>query len=309
MTLTMKKCFCSLVCICLTVFLLFPAFSAPAATGKSESVTLAATIFPLADIARRIAGPDARILQILPSGASPHTFDLTPGQVRELQPARIIFKIGVMDDWIDGIADSLPQAAIVSLNRQVALEPAREKGHDHGTAMTSPTGEFDPHYWLRADNGVIIARQVSNALIKAYPDRAASFRQNLSLYIRELEALHHELLEELTPLKNKKMVVFHDAWRYFAAAYGLEITAVFQASPGREPTPRELSELYALIKKYAIRVIFSEPQLPNASIEPLLHDLGLKLVVLDPLGGTVPGDSYARMLRRNALAIRSALQR
>ena len=306
----MKKRLSSLFRLCLLAVLLAATFSAAAAeAGKTDSVTLAATIFPLADIARRIAGQDARIVQILPSGASPHTFDLTPGQVRELQEARIIFKIGAMDDWIDAIADSLPRAAIVSLNRLVALEPALKKGHDHGTAMASPAGEFDPHYWLRADNGAIIAGQISEALIKAYPGRAASFRQNLALYIRELDALHHELLEELTPLKNKKMLVFHDAWRYFAAAYGLEIAAVFQTSPGREPTPRDMRGLYALVKKHAIKIIFSEPQLPNASIAPLLQDLGLKLVVLDPLGGTVPGDSYARMLRRNALAIRRALER
>ena len=62
--------------------------------------------FPPADIVRHIAGPKRRVIQILPPGASPHTFDLTPGQVRELQNARIIFKIGGIDDWIDGIAES-----------------------------------------------------------------------------------------------------------------------------------------------------------------------------------------------------------
>ncbi|HEX7503154.1 MAG TPA: metal ABC transporter substrate-binding protein, partial [Acidobacteriota bacterium] len=81
----------------LAAWLLFPGTAA--AQGP---LVLAATIFPAADIARHVAGPGVRVIQILPAGASPHTFDLTPGQLRELQAARIIFKIGGVDDWIDG---------------------------------------------------------------------------------------------------------------------------------------------------------------------------------------------------------------
>jgi zinc transport system substrate-binding protein len=279
----------------------------PAAV-PTKQLCIAATIFPVVDIVRHVAGPDMRVIQILPAGASPHTFDLTPGKVRELQKARVIFKIGVIDDWIDGVAESLPRAAIISLQKGITLQPSHEQGHGHGAAAAGHD-DFDPHYWLSAANGVVMARNIAAALSAADPARAAVYDRNYRGYASELAAVHEEIKKELSALKSNKMIVFHDGWRYFAAAYGLEIAAVFQASPGREPTPRDMQELYAQVRRYGIGTVFSEPQLPTSSLEPLLQDLGLKLVVIDPLGGTVPGESYAGLLRRDARAILGALGR
>ena len=292
----------------LTALLLVPNLSS-AAWNNRQRLELAATIFPVADIARRIAGGDARVIQILPAGASPHTFDLTPRQVRELQNSRLIFKIGGVDDWIDGISESLPRAVIISLQKNIALLPFHEEGHQHGNAGSHGQVEFDPHYWLSAENGAIMAQTIATTLAKADPSRAAAYRANCHAYVLELADLHLEIKKEFSGLKNRRMIVFHDAWRYFADAYGLEIVAVFQASPGREPSPRDLQDLYARARKFGIKAVFSEPQLPSTSMEPMLEDLGLALVVLDPLGGSSPGDSYVKLLRRNARAILGALAR
>ena len=269
-------------------------------------LTVAATIFPAADIARRVAGGGARVILVLPPGASPHTFELTPGKVRELQTARLIFKIGGVDDWIDGVAESLPRALIVPLHAGIARMASG--GHGHGDGHRHEDG-LDPHYWLSAANGAAMAATIADALAKADPARAPEYRANGRAVAAELMALHAELKGLLAGLKEKRMIVLHDGWRYFAAAYGLEIAAVFQASPGREPTPRGLQELYRAARRVSARVLFSEPQLPAASVEPVLRDLGLRLVVLDPIGGAVPGDSYVGLLRRDARAVAAALAR
>ena len=277
--------------------------------AADKPLVLAATIFPAADIVRRVAGPDIRVIQVLPAGASPHTFDLTPAKVRELQATRVIFKIGGIDDWIDRVGESLPRATLVALHQGIQRRPFHQNSHGHNHAPERHGEEFDPHYWLNAENGMIMAGNVAAALTAADPSRAAVYEENRLAYAQELKRLHRELREELSSLTENRMFVFHDAWSYFAAAYGLEIVAVFQASPGREPTPRGMQKMYGLVKASGLRVIFSEPQLPTSSLEPLLHDLGLQLVVLDPLGGSEPGDSYAAMLRRNAKAVRRALER
>jgi len=291
----------------LAVLLLMPGGRVQAETKKP--LVLAATLFPAADIVRRIAGPAVRVIQVLPAGASPHTFDLTLGQVKELQGARLVFKIGGIDDWIDSVAESLPGAAMVRLDKDIALKPMREEGHDHGGHRARRHPEYDPHYWLSAANAAVMARTIAAALCRCDPAHAALYHANGQRLASELAALHGEISKELSALKDRRIIVFHDGWRYFAAAYGLEIVAVFQLSPGREPTPRELQGLYAQARRHGITAIFSEPQLPATSLEPLLQDLGLKLVVIDPLGGAAPGDSYAALLRRNARAVRQALER
>jgi zinc transport system substrate-binding protein len=264
---------------------------------------IAATIFPLADIIRNVAGSAARVIQILPAGASPHTFDLTPGKVRELQKTRIIFKIGMVDDWIDGIGENAPAAEIVSLQSRIVLKPFHDNAHNHGSAEMSPGRKFDPHYWLDARNGIIIAQNVCAKLSVLDPAQAALYSKNSRRYQQQLLRLDNELKKTCAALKNNKIIVFHDGWRYFAAAYGLEIIAVFQPAPGREPAPRDLQKLYALARSNKIKAVFSEPQLPTSSLEPLLEDLGLRLFVLDPLGGASPADSYMNLLRRNVKAL------
>ena len=296
--------------LCLPALLLAALLPLPgrAEAAAREPLVLAATIFPAADMVRRVAGPDIRVIQVLPAGASPHTFELAPGQVRELQRASMVFKIGGVDDWVDGIAESNPRATIVTLRKNVSLLPFHEDGHAQG-AGAHREADFDPHYWLSAANAIVMARNVADALCAVAPAREAAFEANYRELALELARLHAEIKSELSKLKTKRMIVFHDGWRYFAAAYGLEIAAVFQVSPGREPAPRDLQKMYAVVRKYAIHAIFSEPQLPPESLEPLAHDLGLKMVVLDPLGGAAPGDSYAGLLQRNARAIRDALGR
>jgi ABC-type Zn uptake system ZnuABC Zn-binding protein ZnuA len=269
-------------------------------------LTIAATIFPAADIARRVAGAGVRVILVLPPGASPHTFELTPGKVRELQPARLIFKIGGVDDWIDGVAESLPRARIVPLHAGIARIAV--DGHEHGDGHHHEDG-LDPHYWLSAANGAAMAATIAAELAKADPQGAAEYRANGRAAAAELMALHDELRRTLEAATGRSMIVFHDGWRYFAAAYGLQIGSVFQASPGREPSPRDLQALYRAARRIGARVLFSEPQLPASSVEPVLRDLGLRLVVLDPIGGAAGGDSYAGLLRRNARAVAAALAR
>lgn len=282
----------------LTFSLIWQAVYPTPFSAAKKPFYIAATIFPLADIIRNITGAAARVIQILPAGASPHTFDLTPGKVRELQKARVIFKIGVIDDWIDGVAESAPAAEIVSLQNHIALKPFPDDAHHHGGAE-----KFDPHYWLDARNGIIMTQDICARLSALDPTRAALYRQNSQHYQQELLRLDNDLKKTCAALKNNKIIVFHDGWRYFAAAYGLEIIAVFQPAPGREPAPRDLQKLYAQARTYKIKALFSEPQLPTASLEPLLEDLGLRLFILDPLGGTVPNDSYIELLRRNVQTI------
>ena len=151
-----------------------------------------------------------------------------------------------------------------------------------------------------------MTQNISARLCAIDPDHADLYNKNSQRYQQELLLLDTELKKTCAAMKNNKIIVFHDGWRYFAAAYGLEIIAVFQPAPGREPAPRDLQKLYALARNYKIKAVFSEPQLPTASLEPLLQDLGLRLFILDPLGGTVKGDSYIKLLRRNVQAILQA---
>src|SRR5262245_12050372 len=72
----------------------------PAATLK-----VAATIFPLYDLVRQVAGPAVDVVLLVPPGASPHTFTVKPGTVRALTGCVAVFTIGHgLDDWSTRLA-------------------------------------------------------------------------------------------------------------------------------------------------------------------------------------------------------------
>jgi ABC-type Zn uptake system ZnuABC Zn-binding protein ZnuA len=254
------------------------------------------TIFPLYDITRQLAGPAVDVHLMLPPGASPHTFEPTPSQVRALAGARMTFVIGHgLDDWAAHLARSAGVARVVIVDRGVALR--REAG-----------GTVDPHYWLAPANARAIARTVAGELEGLVPARRAEIQQTLTSYLAQLDAVEAEIRAILADLPTRRIATFHDAFGYFAEAFGLEVAAVFEPYPGREPGPRFVAEFQRRVRASGVRTLFAEPQLALEPLRPLARDLGVTLSVLDPLGGVAGRDTYLDLLRFNARQVAAAVR-
>ncbi|MBI4830830.1 MAG: zinc ABC transporter substrate-binding protein [Candidatus Lindowbacteria bacterium] len=139
------------------------------------------------------------------------------------------------------------------------------------------------------------------------PAHESYYRSNLEAYVQQLDATKERVAERLSGLPNKKIITFHDAWPYFAEEFGFEIVGSFEPFPGKQPTPRYLAELQQKVRQNDIKSLFSEPQLSTEAIEALASDLGLKLYILDPLGGVEGRNSYADLFAYNADVIVEAL--
>jgi len=262
--------------------------------NTADNHTIAATVFPIADITRVIAGDRWHVVQVLPPGASPHTFELTPKEVKSLASAQGVFAIGVIDDWIN--------EATVSLN-------IPKYTTYQGINLTSdPEGAFDPHYWLTIPNAKIMAGNIADKLSQMDPMGAEGYRQRLSAYNVELDQLDAAMRQQFAGLDNKKLITFHDSWNYFAAEYGFTIAAVFEASPGKEPVPQYVKMIYDTARADNIPAIFSEPTLPTSTLEPFVKDLGIKMYNLDPEGGVAGVDTYLAMMRYNTDILVQALK-
>lgn len=272
-------------------------FAGPVIKRDEGKLKIAATIFPLYDIAKNIAGERAKVVLILPPGASPHTFELTPAKAREINDVDLIFKVGVVDDWIDGVVNIAPEAKLLTVNAGVTLKKSEEEDE-----------AYDPHYWLRPQNGIIIAGNIYRALAATDPSNEDYYRSNFENFVRAVEVVDQELRNRFSNLSKRELIVFHNAWQYFAEEYDLRIVAVFQPSAGKEPTPAHLRNIFEMVAKRGIKVIFIEPQFSPDLLRPIANDLGLRVFVLDPLGGLAESDSYLNLLRYNSRIISEALK-
>ncbi len=278
-------------------------FNASAKAENRTSLKIAATIFPLADIAQHVAssepmgfkpgGGEAKVVTILPAGANPHTFELAPQAIKELEGARIIFVIGHgFDDWIKTIGESLPKAKIFTVDSGINLVKL---------------GSEDPHYWLSIANVKIIAKNIARALSELEPEKKDRYEGNLLRYLGQLDETDRSIRRMLSNLPVRKIITFHDGWRYFARDYGLEVVGSVEPSQGSEPTPKRLTHLADVIREQKIKVLFSEPAVSKTVAESLAKDFHLRLYELDPMGGSSNRKSFLDLMMANAHTIREAL--
>lgn len=267
-------------------------------TTKRETLEVAATIYPIYDITRTIMGQRGRAHLLIPPGASPHTFELSPSTMTRLLKVKAVFKIGYgLDDWTDKITENIPGVEIVTVDTGIAVHKATVQNH----------GTFDPHYWLDLRNARHIAENIYHKITERDPSNRPYYAQNLQRLIDQLIGADTQIRDGFAALPHRKIITFHDAWYYFADAYGLEVVATFAPSPGKEPMPQDLKNITDAVHRHAMTALFSEPQLSTRILIPFADDLGLTIYTLDPIGGT-DHESYVERMRRNAEVIVRALQ-
>jgi ABC-type Zn uptake system ZnuABC Zn-binding protein ZnuA len=265
----------------------------------SEKLRILTTISPLYSFTKNIAGDAAEVENLLPSGAGPHDFSLSPMDAKKVTDARVLVINGVgLEAWLDKVIDA-----------------ANMHGDDDGKLIVADTSRGvevmnkDPHIWLSPQNAIIQVRNIRDALIKADPRNRDIYAANAEAYIISLNNLDSEISSEIKTWSKKEFVAYHSAFGYFARAYGLQQVAVIQETPETEPSPRHIASVVETIKAKGIKSIFTETQASHKIISSLATDLGLKVYSLDTLEKGSPGRQwYEDRMRVNLVVLGEALK-
>lgn len=275
---------------------------------QKDGSKIAATIFPLYDIVKNVAGQEVETILILAPGASPHTFDPSPQEIRELRGSKAVFAIGHgLDDWSIKLAQSAGVERIINVDKNIKLLKNTQKSYGKEEAEHKYS-EIDPHYWLSVINAKLIAKQAKDELSELFPEKAQAFENNFVNYETQLDTLNRQTNQALSSLENKDIATFHSAWNYFARDHGINIVATFEEFPGEQPTPKYLAEFQEKIKNENVNVIFSEPQFSTIEVKPIANDLGVKISILDPIGGVEDRSTYIELIRFNTSQLQKFLK-
>ena len=172
-------------------------------------------------------------------------------------------------------------------------------------------GEIDPHLWQNVRNAMSYVEIIRDALIEVDPAGAAEYRRNATAYLRELEALDaevREIIDEL-PAARRTLVTTHDAYGYFARAYGLQISGFVTSNPSIEPSLSERKRLTETIRNLEVPAVFLEPNLAarSSTLVEVAREQGIAVCAIygDAFSKTVT--SYVEMMRFNARSVRDCL--
>ena len=269
------------------------------AAGQPGKLRVAASILPLADFCREIGGDKVEVQVLIPPGASPHTFEPSPKMLADLAAARVLVYVGAgLEPWLDKFMQALPpgkRPARVEATQGIALlteipEHAEEGGppaepHEKQAGHVHEGESGNPHVWLDPIYAQDICRRIAAACEKADPDNKGVYEQNLKRYLQQLAQLDEEIRATTAAFRLREFVGFHPSFTYFARRYGLKEVGIIEVAPGREPTPRALQNIIKAIHQFGIKVIFSEPQFSPRIAAVLAQEAGVKVLVLDPIGG------------------------
>jgi zinc transport system substrate-binding protein len=300
-----------------------------AAPGK---IKVAASILPLADFCRHLGGDLVEVHSLIPPGASPHVFEPPPSVMARAFQARVFVYIGAgLEPWAAKVlqARGTGKVAVVEAAKGIPLiqevkephpaevieagreghgaGPGEEKGHRAPEGHRHEAG--NPHIWLDPVLAQEICRQIALALIQVDPRHRDQYEANLKNYLAALDELDRDIRQRTAAWRLRDCVSVHPAYAYFARRYHLTEVGVIEVAPGREPTPRHLQRIVQAVKRSGLRVVFAEPQLNARVAEAVAREAGVKVLMLDPMGGRPPyGDDYLKLMRHNLAVMEEAMK-
>jgi len=300
-------------------------------SAAAAKMPVAASIAPLGDFCRHLGGDLVEVQVLIPPGANLHAFEPAPSVIARASQARIFIYIGAgLEPWAARVlhVQEAKDRVVVAAAAGIPLLEAGDHGHGpeeahegKGPGPHEPEGEHhhkedkhqhqsgNPHIWLDPVLAKDICRRVSAALIKADPAHAARYEANLRSYLAALDELDQEYRTQINTWRQKAFISFHPAFSYLARRYGLREVGVMEVTPGREPTPRHMQGIVAAVRHSGVKVMFTEAQFNPRVAQVIAQEAGVKVLVLDPMGGKPPyGSDYLQLMRHNLAVMAEAMK-
>jgi zinc/manganese transport system substrate-binding protein len=265
-----------------------------------------ATFSILGDFVRNVGGERVELVTLVGPNGDVHVYEPTPGDVKTIATADIVFVNGLgLEGWIDRLtAASATLAAVVVTSRSIIPRKSM-RANDHGAR--------DPHAWQSVANAKIYVANIRDGLIATDKPGEEIYRANAASYLDKLDRIDAEIKAaiERVPPARRKVITAHNAFGYFADAYGIEFIAPEGLSTEAEPSAAGIARLIDQIRREKIPAVFLENIADPRLVDRIAQETGAKIGgtlysdALSPPDG--PASTYIDMMRSNLRGLTSAL--
>ena len=235
--------------------------------SKEEKIGVVVSILPLAEFVEQVGKDKVEVTVIVPPGADPHLFELTPVQLKKISQAQLYVEVGSGLNfeltWMDKIKLIYKDMLICNSSIGITLV------------------DKDPHIWLSPRNAKTMVENISEALTKIDPLSQKYFKKNSIEYINKLDILDKEIKARLEGVKNRRFISYHSSWGYFAKEYDLIQIAI--ENEGKEPSAASLAHIIDQTRAFNISIILVSPQFNTKSAEVVAKEVGAQIIIVDPL--------------------------
>jgi zinc/manganese transport system substrate-binding protein len=266
-----------------------------------ERLNVVASFSILGDLVRNVGGERVAVTTLVGPDGDVHVYTPAPADAKKIADAKLVIINGLgLEGWLPRLVQSSgSKAAIVAATSGIA---PRKLGSD-----------ADPHAWQSVVNARIYVVNIRDALGTIDPANAGVYRANADLYLAKLDGLDREVRDAVAqiPQGRRKVISTHNAFGYFADAYGVEFIAPLGVSTESEASARDIAGIITQVRSGKIPAVFLENISDPRLIRRISAETGARI------GGTLYSDSltgekgdaptYIDMVRHNIRALTSAL--
>ena len=252
-----------------------------ACPAAADRLTVVASLFPLYDFTREVAGDTADVTLLLPPGTEPHTWSPKPSDMARIAGADLFVYLGPdMEPWVNQVLEATSgKGRVLEASRGLALLSP------DGRAGSADGGQHDPHVWLDLANASEMVDLVAAALAEIDRPRAAEYRDRSTAYRARLSALDSRFRETLSRCRKRQFVFGgHAAFAYLARRYGLEQIPVYSLSPDSEPSPRQVAQIVKVLRALDLEVVYFEELVNPRLAQVIAGEVGARTLMLTPAG-------------------------
>ena len=278
------------------------------AQSKMETI---ASMSIIADFVRQIGGERVNVTTLVAAGGDAHTFQPAPQDARRVAQAKLVFINGLgLEGWLPRLVQSSgSKARIITVSQgvQAIRDTSDADSHSHGHNL-------DPHAWQNVANAKIYIRNIAQALSAADAEGAPTYAARADAYLAELDRLDADIRAGLAtiPPERRRIITSHDAFGYFAKAYGMNFIAPQGVSTEAEASSRDVARIIRQIRAEKIPAVFLENISDPRLMVQIARETGAKMGAplfsdsLSPESGPAP--TYLAMMRNNLKAFLDALR-
>jgi len=302
----------------------------------ADKLKVVATFSVLGDLATEIGGDHVEVRTLVGPNGDAHTFEPSPADAKAMGGAAVLVENGLgLEGWLArliNVSGFKGEKVIATAGvKPIAWTGAEEEeghdhdkpdakaeaGHDHDghdhAAHEGHSHSVDPHAWQNPLNGVLYVQNIVAGLSAADPEHAAEYKAKGEELATALKAIDANFKAEFAkvPAERRKIVTSHDAFGYFADAYGIQFVAPEGVSTESEASAADVAKIIRQIKAEKITALFAEnitdPRLLNQIARETGVTIGGELFsdALSPPDGPAP--TYLKMFDNNGAKLLAAM--
>jgi len=289
--------------------LAFSTIFAMLAPAHAKTPRVVTDIAPIYSLVLQVMGNSDDLTLLMDQTADPHDFAFRPSQASALQGADIVIFTGYdLTPWLEkplqNLATNSVLLPLLDAPKTIHLDMREDNAFGHETSHEHH--HTDPHAWLDPENAIYWLEQIYINISALDPENNTKYKNNAMIAQQNIRTLSAEIKQQLVPIKDTKILFFHDAYQYFESRFKLNAVGAITLADGSKLSPKQLKAVQSLFTDHDIDCVLTEPATKTAWINDLARR-PVKQASLDPLGSTLPLDKqfYSALLTNTANQITS----